>query len=279
MTLKWRIMIAAFLCIAGVKAEATGLEFDGQFTQGGLVIGRTTPGSQVFVDGTPVRVSPAGDFVMGFGRDAAPEVEIRVVSPSGGSETERIGVKDREFKIQRIDGLPPKQVTPDPEVVKRIRAESALIKDARKIDTPTPHFKSGFAWPIHGVVSGVFGSQRVLNGKPRSPHSGVDIAAPRGAIVGASADGVISLVHQDMYFTGKTVMIDHGFGLASVFIHMDEILVRDGQRVEQGTPIGKVGSTGRATGPHLHWGISLFQTRLDPSLSVPPMPEQNNNTK
>ena len=272
MTLKWTTMLVAFLCVAGVRAEAIELGFDGQFTQGGLVIGRTVPGAKVYVDGTPVRVSAAGDFVLGFGRDAAAEVKVRVTAPTGGSEVRKMAVQSREFKVQRIDGLPPKQVTPDPEVVKRITAESALIKATRKIDTPTPHFKSGFVWPIQGVVSGVFGSQRILNGKPRSPHSGVDIAAPRGAVVRASADGVISLVHQDMYFTGKTVLIDHGFGLASVFIHMDEILVREGQKVAQGTPIGKVGATGRATGPHLHWGISLFQIRLDPSLAVPPMP-------
>ncbi|MBT3359595.1 MAG: M23 family metallopeptidase [Rhodospirillales bacterium] len=274
MSVKRTAFFALVLCVAGARADAIELDFEGQFTQGGLVIARAAPGVKAYIDGTPVRVSPAGDFIMGFGRNAKPNVEVRIVMPSGASEVRQIAVKPREFKVQRIDGLPPKQVTPDPEVVKRIQAESALIKDARKIDTPTPHFKSGFAWPIHGVVSGVFGSQRILNGKPRAPHSGVDIAAPRGAIVRASADGVISLVHQDMYFTGKTVMIDHGFGLASVFIHMDEILVRDGQRVDQGTPIGKVGATGRATGPHLHWGISLFQTRLDPSLTAPPMPRE-----
>ncbi|MBL6928419.1 MAG: M23 family metallopeptidase [Rhodospirillales bacterium] len=272
MTLKRTILLAAFLCVTGAQAEAVDINFDGQFTQGGLVIGQTAPGSKVFVDGSLVRVSPAGEFILGFGRNAASEVELRVVLPSGSSDTRKIGVESRQFKVQRIDGLPPKQVTPDPEVVKRIRAESALIKDARKIDTATPYFLSGLAWPIHGVVSGVFGSQRVLNGKPRAPHSGVDIAAPRGAIVKASGDGVISLVHQDMYFTGKTVMIDHGFGLSSVFIHMDEILVHEGQSVKRGASIGKVGATGRATGPHLHWGISLFQTRLDPSLTVPPMP-------
>ncbi|MBL6946112.1 MAG: M23 family metallopeptidase [Rhodospirillales bacterium] len=272
MTGKLAAICAVFLCLSAVPVDAAELHFEGNFTQGGLVMGQTLPGSSVFVDGVPVRVSPTGDFLLGFGRNAATDVEIRVVAPSGQSEVRQLAVKARAYKIQRIDGLPPKQVTPDPEVLKRIKAESALIKGARKIDTPSLHFRSGFAWPVHGVVSGVFGSQRILNGKPRSPHSGVDIAAPRGTPVKAAADGMVSLVHEDMYYTGKTVLIDHGLGLASVFIHMDEILVREGQRVNKGMPIGKVGATGRATGPHLHWGISLFQTRLDPALLVSPIP-------
>ena len=272
MTGKLAAICAVFLCLLEVPVVATELHFEGNFTQGGLVMGQSLPGSKVLVDSAPVRISPAGDFLLGFGRDAPSKVEVRVVAPSGQSEVRQLTVKARDYEIQRIDGLPPKQVTPDPEVLRRITAESNLIKNARKIDTPTPHFRSGFAWPVHGVVSGVYGSQRILNGKPRSPHSGVDIAAPRGTAVRAAADGVVSLVHQGMYFTGKTVLIDHGLGLASVFIHMDEILVREGQRLSKGTPIGKVGATGRATGPHLHWGISLFETRLDPALLVPPMP-------
>ncbi len=265
-----RILLAAlFLVAASFPARALDLSFSGHFAQGGLVVGKTAPGSTVAVDGSPVRVSPAGEFLMGFDRDAGGTVEIRITDSSGKSEVRRMAVADRDFPVQRIDGLPPKQVTPDPETLKRIRADGALIAAAREHDTATPFFRSGFVWPVQGRISGVFGSQRILNGEPRSPHSGTDIAAPDGTPVLATADGVVVLVHGDMFYTGKTVMIDHGHGLMSVYAHMSAIAVKEGDPVKRGQPIGKVGASGRATGPHLHWGMSLFTTRLDPVLLVP----------
>lgn len=264
------LVIAVFLFAFGIPAGAADLRFDGPFTQGGLVIGHAPPGSTVTVDGRTVRVSAKGEFLLGFGRDAAPNVTVRVDEPSGAAETRTFTVARRDFPTQRINGLPPKEVTPDPAVLKRIRAEAELIVKAREKDSATPFFDSGFIWPVHGPLSGVFGSQRILNGKPRAPHSGVDIAAPRGTPVLAAADGIVTLANQGMFFTGKTLMIDHGFGLSSVYAHMETLLVHVGQRVRKGTPIGKVGATGRATGPHLHWGVSLFGTRLDPALLVPP---------
>lgn len=269
------IVIALFSILFPVLSlfpvQASDLAFEGDFVQGGLVIGRTTPGSAVQVDGRTVRVSPEGLFLMGFDRDAGNNVELHVTDPDGGNLVRRLSVAPRKFQIQRIDGLPPKKVTPDPAVLERIRAENALIQAARRKDTAETFFQTPFIWPVHGRISGVFGSQRILNGKPRSPHSGVDIAAPTGTPVVACADGVVSLIHPDMFFTGKTVVIDHGHGLSSVYIHMSEIQVREGQRIGQGIQIGKVGASGRATGPHLHWGVSLFQTRLDPALMVPAM--------
>ena len=263
------LLLACVLALSAFPARAVEIAFTGDFVQGGLVIGSTVPNAKVVVDGKPVRVSPKGDFLIGFGRDAKGSAEIRVTTPDGISEVRRIAIADRDFPVQRIDGLPPKQVTPDPETLKRIRAEGALIAAARKLDTAAPYFRSGFVWPAKGRVSGVFGSQRILNGEPRAPHSGTDIAAPAGTPVLATADGVVALVHPNMFFTGKTVMIDHGHGLMSVYGHMREILVKKGDVVRRGQPIGKVGSSGRATGAHLHWGISLFATRLDPALLVP----------
>ncbi len=264
------VFLVAVLCAA--QAAAADLRFDGRMAQGGLVVGTAAAGAAVRFDGRRVRVSDDGRFLLGFGRDAASTARLQVTWPDGTGETRTLDVEDREFPVQRIDGLPSRQVTPKPEDLRRIRADGAAIVAVRKKDTAKPWFLSGFVWPVRGRISGVFGSQRILNGKPRSPHSGTDIAAPRGTPVAAMADGMVALVHPDMFYTGKTVMVDHGHGLSSVYAHMDAILVEDGQWVAAGQSIGRIGSSGRATGPHLHWGVSLFSVKLDPELLVPPMP-------
>ena len=271
MTRRLFLVLACLLLLSlgGRASAADDLRFDGTFAQGGLVIGHTEPGSRVAVDGRPVRVSPEGEFLVGFGRDAAPSVTLTVTPPSGAARTRTLAVARRNFPVQRIDGLPPKQVTPDPATLKRIQAEARLLDAAREADTALPLFRSGFVWPVKGRLSGVFGSQRILNGEPRAPHGGVDIAAPAGTPVAAAADGTVALVHEDMFYTGRTVVLDHGFGLSSVYAHMETILVRPGQRVAKGNPVGRVGASGRATGAHLHWGVSLFDIRLDPALLVP----------
>ncbi len=262
--------LLAFLMTTGIGAADT-LYLEGPMTQGGLVIGRTDPGARVTIDGRAVHVSAAGVFLIGFGRDAKETASLRIVHPTGGVTERALKVRPRDYPVQRIDGLPERQVTPKPEDLARIKEDYAKIARVRARDSDRPDFASGFTWPARGPVSGVFGSQRILNGKPRRPHNGVDVAAPRGSTVVASADGVVALTHPDMFFTGKTVMVDHGHGLSSVYVHMDDILVRQGQPVKKGTPIGTVGKTGRVTGPHLHWGVSLFGTHLDPALLVGPM--------
>jgi murein DD-endopeptidase MepM/ murein hydrolase activator NlpD len=258
--------------LAAAPAGAVDLAFEGRATQGGLLVGRTEPAARVWVDGAAVRVSPEGLFLIGLGRDATGLVEVRAAGVGGTTAARTLAIAPRVFPVQRIDGLPPRQVTPDAETLKRIRAEGALIDRARARDTTTPFFVGGFDWPVVGRISGVFGSQRILNGEPRSPHGGIDVAAPAGTPVRAAGDGVVSLVHADMFYTGRTVMIDHGHGLASVYAHMSAILVGEGTVVRRGDPIGRVGASGRATGAHLHWGISLFGTRLDPELIAGPMP-------
>lgn len=258
-------LLVAWLSAPG--AIAGTITLDGNMTQGGLVIGKAEAGARVTIDGTAIRVSEAGAFLIGFGRDAKPVVRLRVDHPDGTRTVKALNVAPRTYQVQRIDGLPSRQVTPTkPEDLKRIRQDNARIAAVRKLDSGRSDFASGFQWPATGPISGVFGSRRILNGKPRNPHNGIDIAAPRGSTVTAAADGTVALVHPDMFFTGKTVMIDHGHGLSSVYVHMDEILVSQGQRVTKGTPIGIVGKTGRTTGPHLHWGVSLFKTHLDPAL-------------
>ncbi|MBC8240699.1 MAG: M23 family metallopeptidase [Alphaproteobacteria bacterium] len=247
--------------------------FNGTVSPGGLIIGTTEPGNNVAVGGQPVRVSPTGMFLMGLGRDAAGDVRVDITAPDGGMAQQVVNIPTRNYDIQRIDGLPKKQVTPDPDTQARINRENSLIKAARRNDGATAYFATGFQWPVTGPVSGVFGSQRILNGEPRSPHNGVDIAAPEGTTIVAMADGVVTLVHDDMFYTGMTVMLDHGHGLTSVYVHMSDILVTNGAQVRKGTPIGKVGKTGRVTGPHLHWGVTLFATHLDPMLVAGPMPE------
>ena len=254
------------------RNEASPLiELDGNMVQGGMVMGRTAPGTKLTMGDTKIRVSSDGDFLIGFGRDAPKRVELRAVFPDGRTRRRALDVGQRKYKIQRIDGLPKRTVSPSKKDLKRISAEGVEINAARARDTDRAFFRGGFVWPVMGRISGVYGSRRILNGKPRRPHLGVDIAAPTGTPIVATADGIVRIAHSGMFYTGKTVAIDHGHGLVSIYAHMSEVAVRNGQTVAKGAPIGKVGATGRVTWPHLHWGVCRFRTRLDPALLVGPM--------
>jgi biotin carboxyl carrier protein len=261
------------LLLFPLLGSANGLlEMKGAWTQGGVVIGRTVPGTQLRLNGQPVQVSPEdGRFVFGFGRDAEPENQLEIRWPDGIKELRRLMVKQRLYRTQRIDGLPPEKVSPPAQLIERIQQESAQVAQARSRNIDTPYFSSGFRWPLEGRISGVYGSQRVLNGKPRQPHYGVDIAAPTGTPVQAPADGIVTLAHPGMYFSGKTLILDHGYGLSSSFLHLNEIYVKEGQKVSQGDIIATVGATGRVTGPHLDWRMNWFSQRVDPSTLVAPM--------
>ena len=266
-----RVLAGVAGILIAIVAEAGTLELEGTVTQGALIIGRTDPGTRVALDGEPVGVSGDGVFLLGFGRDAPAKARLDLVFPDGSRSHRDLAVAQRQYRVQRVDGLPPKTVTPSEKDMVRIRKEIAEVKLARKRNDAREDFLAGFAWPLKGRISGVYGSQRILNGKPRRPHFGVDIAAPTGTIVRAPADGVVTLANSDMFFSGGTLIVDHGHGLSSTFMHLSAILVEDGQRVRQGDTIAKVGATGRASGPHLHWGMNLFETRLDPQLVVAPM--------
>ena len=268
-------LLAIFVCLQAVPAAAAAEQPDltGNFIQGGLVMGQTEPGNRVELDGAAVNVSPDGQFLLGFGRNAKLAHELAIVGRDGTRQTRTLDITPRTYKEQRINGLPKRKVTPNPADVARIVADNKAIGVTRATITPRTYFATGFKWPVTGPVSGVFGSLRILNGKPKNPHNGVDVAAPQGTVIVAPADGVVTLSHPDMFYTGQTLMLDHGLGLTSVYAHMSAILVKQGDVVTQGTPIGKIGKTGRVTGPHLHWGVTLKRTHLDPVLLTGPMPK------
>ncbi len=267
----WLIVLAALMPLA---SAADDLKLAGTFSQGGLVRGTVPPGTTVQFEGRSVRVSSKGRFLIGFSRDAGPTARLTIRYRDGHSIERSLEIAKRQYKIQRIDGLPRKMVTPPPSVLARIRAENATIAEVRALDTPQDFFESGWMWPAAGRISGVYGSQRILNGKPKQPHYGVDIAAPIGTPVVAPADGVVALAHPDLYYTGGTIILDHGHGLTSALLHLDSVEVAAGDRVRKGQRIATLGKSGRATGPHLDWRINLFNARLDPSFLVPPMPSR-----
>ncbi len=260
-----------FLCLlAGAAAAQTPLPVTGPFEQGGLLFGRAAPGSQVLLDGKPVPVSPEGHFLLAFDRDAEPAADIQIIGPDGSRLHHVAAVQPRRFKTQRIDGLPQSKVVPPEEVWERITAERDLLVALRARSRPETDYLSGFAWPAKGRISGVYGSQRILNGEPRQPHYGIDVAVPTGTPVLAPADGVVVLAHPELYFAGKTLVIDHGQGLKSSLLHLSEILVPEGAVVRKGEPVAKVGATGRVTGAHLDWRVSWFDRWIDPAQLVPP---------
>jgi murein DD-endopeptidase MepM/ murein hydrolase activator NlpD len=274
---KWGRAVCLLLLVAAWPALAD-VRFDGQFVQGGFVRAQTTPGAAVLFESRKLRLTPDGEFLIGFGRDAGPTAMLDITYPDGTKETKTLNVATRQWDIQRIEGLPERQVTPSPEDLARIRDDQAKVTAARARNTAETLFRTGFVWPAIGPISGVYGSQRILNGQPRQPHYGVDVAAPVGAPVVAPADAIVSMVHEDMFFTGKTLALDHGYGLNSVYSHMSAITVELGERVKQGQVIGRVGATGRVTGAHLDWRVNLFDIRLDPALLVPPMPTNQINS-
>ncbi|MHA7871462.1 MAG: M23 family metallopeptidase [Hyphococcus sp.] len=254
--------------------EPARYSLEGTFSQGGLVFGQTEPGAKVRLDGDDVMVGSDGRFVMGFGRDSAASALLVVELPDGAVERRALEIADREFPVQRIDGLDQSKVSGfTEEQLAKIAIDREKKKAARQKTQGVADWAAGFDWPVTGPISGVFGSQRILNGEPKRPHSGVDVAAPTGAPIRAPAPGIVTLAETGMYFEGGLVLIDHGHWLESAFLHMSRIDVEPGQRVEKGDVIGAVGATGRVTGPHLHWSIKWAGRLVDPQLTAGPMPE------
>ena len=247
-----------------IPARATRLPASA--SQGAMVIGNTHPAAVVEYAGRTLRVTPYGSFVFGIGRDASGEAVLRIKQPATGWIEHRIAITPRDWPVERIDGVPPATVDPPKAIAQRIQREQARVAAARERDDARTGFAQVFAWPLQGRISGRFGNQRVYNGTPKSPHSGMDIAAPAGTPVKAPADGVISFADAGLYLTGGTLVLDHGHGISSNFLHLSRIDVRPGDVVRQGDVIGAVGATGRATGPHLHWGMNWFDVRIDPLL-------------
>ncbi len=240
--------------------------FPSSVQQGSLVIGKVPLGSQVSYGGRTLRQTSYGSVVFGVGRDEKGPLSVAVMRADGNREQATIAITARDWPIERIDGVPPKTVNPPPAIAARIQREQALVAAARARDDARADFAQGFLWPVRGRISGRFGNQRIYNGTPKSAHSGMDIAAVSGTQVLAPAAGVVSFAATDLYLTGGTVLLDHGHGVSSNFLHLSRIDVQPGDQVEQGQVIGAVGATGRATGPHLHWGMNWFDVRVDPLL-------------
>lgn len=260
------LLASALIFIYGV---ACAVDLTGNTAQGGLLFGQAEPGSSVLLDNKGVTVSADGHFVIGFGRDETGTRELRVVSPGGEVFQKSIRVEKSPYAIEHVDGLPPKTVSPDPQAAARIREEALMVATARQHRDKHAYYSSGFSWPAKGRISGVYGSQRVLNGQPRNPHFGLDIAAPEGTDVFAPADGLITLTHPDMLLSGGTIILDHGQGLSSTFLHLSKILVEAGTFVEQGHLIARIGATGRASGPHLDWRMNWLDRRVNPQPLLP----------
>ena len=250
-------------------------QFEGSLQQGGFIWGRVAPGSVVTLDGEQLDVLADGTTFAGFGRDAAASADLVVSGAQPCRET--LQVARREYQIQKVEGVPQKTVTPPPEELERIRREATLVANARTPKLARPDLLNsvlaGFVWPVEGPISGVYGSQRFYNGEPRRPHFGVDVAVPTGTIVRAPAAGRVTLAEPDLYFSGGTVILDHGYRLSSSFLHMSEVSVQVGDELQAGDIIGAVGATGRATGPHLDWRMNWREERIDPQLLAPPMPK------
>jgi len=257
------IKFSILLFFLTVKAYA--IEFNGKFIQGHFIIGNTIPGSKIIIDKKEIKVSKDGYFAFGIDRDRKYDVVIKVINED---KIEKIvkKIQKRKYNIQRIDGLEEKKVTPPEEVYERIKKENRLISNAREINSDLDYFKDNFIIPVDdAIITGVYGSQRILNGKPRWPHYGLDFAQKTGTPIKAMVDGIVTLAEPDLYYTGATLIFDHGHGISTLYMHMDKIFVQKGDIVKQGEVIGTVGSSGRATGPHLDVRLNWFGTRLDPA--------------
>ncbi len=258
------LSLSAQAPVADKPELATLLSLKGERTQGSALIGKLPLNSQLWLNDSPVKSTPSGEFLIGFGRDA--ELQQTLLLKRKGQEDIKqvLELTKREYRLQHVKGVPQKTVDPDPENLARIREENALIDRARSVDSDLTYFLQTFKAPMDASITGVYGSQRIYNGTPKRPHYGVDYAGPVGAPVYAPASGKVTLTHADMFYSGGTLMIDHGYGVSSSFLHLSEILVEEGQMIQQGQLIAKVGKGGRATGPHLDWRMNWFDVRIDP---------------
>ncbi|WP_218044795.1 M23 family metallopeptidase [Kiloniella majae] len=269
-----RLFAFLFIILAMVSTAFADGSYSlwGEFIQGGIIIGKAPSGTKVFLNKEAIKVSEQGDFVFGFGRDVEGQVEVSIHKPDGDILTENYEIKKRDYAIQRIEGVAQKYVSPPKEVADRISRDATIVAKARTSNFDEPMYASGFIWPAQGRISGVYGSQRVFNGVPKRPHFGVDVAAPVGTPIAAPAPGIVTLAEPDLYYSGGTVILDHGHGLSSTFLHMDSVTVDVGDFLNQGEKLGTLGATGRVTGPHLDWRMNWFKERVDPETLVGPMP-------
>jgi murein DD-endopeptidase MepM/ murein hydrolase activator NlpD len=269
--MKTSLAVLAGVFIAAASFAAEPVKFPDHLQQGQLVIAHAAPGTQIEFDGRELRIGADGTFVFGLARDAASQAELTIRGADGHAQTLKFDVEQRSYPTERVNGLPQQTVTPSPEILARIEREQAAVKAARTRDDAREDFTQGFSLPVEGArISGVYGSQRIDNGVPKAPHMGLDMAVPAGTPIHAPADGVVTFAAPDLFLTGGTVLIDHGYGLDSSFLHMSQVKVKVGEHIKRGQVIGLAGMTGRATGPHVHWGFNWFDVRLDPALLPKP---------
>ncbi len=252
-----------FFIIFLIPTYSYAIEFKGKFLQGHFIVGITNPSAKIIIDKKEVKVSKDGFFAFGIDRDRKFDLTITKIQ-DGKKEKIVKKVLKRKYNIQRIDGLEESKVTPPESVYKRIKEENNKIGKARAINSDLPFFKNQFIMPVKGIISGVYGSQRILNGKPKWPHYGIDIAAKKGTMIKSSGSGTVTMAEDDLYYTGGTIIMDHGHGISTIYSHLESVMVSVGDKINQGDIIGTVGSTGRSTGPHLDFRVNWFQTRLDP---------------
>lgn len=251
---------------AAADRDPNRIVFPAEVEQGAMVLGKVPAGSRVRYGERVLRVTAYGTVGFGVGREENGPLSIDVTRPDGSNQHVSIPVRQRDWPVERVDGVPPATVDPPPDIAERIRREQAAVAAVRDTDSELTGFTQAFLRPIEGRISGRFGRQRIYNGKPGSAHSGMDIAAATGTPVKAPAAGTILFADPDLYLTGGTVLIDHGHGFGSNFLHLSRIDVHVGEKVKQGQVVGAVGATGRASGPHLHWGMTWFSVRIDPQL-------------
>ncbi|MDA9091672.1 M23 family metallopeptidase [Pelagibacteraceae bacterium] len=248
-----------------ISTSLNALELKGSFYQGNFIIGKTEPKSKIFIDKKEIKVSEKGFFAFGLSKNRKNDVLIEILK-NGIKKQQIKKVYRKKYKIQKINGLPKKQVTPPKEFYERIKNDNKLIGKARAIDSNLTYFSDEFMIPIENtIITGVYGSQRILNGIPKSPHYGLDFAAKEGTEIKAMLDGIVTLAENDLYYTGGTIIFDHGHGVSTLYMHMKDLYVKKEQKVKQGDVIGTVGKTGRSTGAHLDIRLNLFDLKLDPA--------------
>ena len=255
--------------------DAYAVTFEGEFKQGGLLIGQVQEGQTVIYQGKTLNLTINNQFLLGLGRNAPTTTSITINSQDKEPETITLKIAARQYNIQKIEGVPAKTVSPLASDLQRIKQDAYMVRESRKLVSNKQDFLKGFIKPANGPVTGVYGSQRFYNGVPKSPHYGIDYAAPIGTAVIAPADGLVTFAHNDLFYSGGTLIIDHGHGLSSTFLHLSEILVKPDQQVTLGMEIAKIGATGRATGPHLDWRMNWLDQRIDPDLVLKVLPFQS----
>jgi murein DD-endopeptidase MepM/ murein hydrolase activator NlpD len=258
-----KLLYIVVLCF--ISNSLYAFELKGTFFQGNLIVGKADSKSIVFIDEKKIKVSEKGFFVFGLAKDRKNDISIKIIE-NGFTKNLTKKVYKKKYKIQKINGLPSRQVTPPKEVYERIKNDNRLIGKARALDTDLIFFSNKFELPLkNAIITGVYGSQRVLNGIPKSPHYGLDFAAKEGTEIKAMLDGTVTLAEKNLYYTGGTLIFDHGHGISTLYMHMKDIFVKKNQKIKQGDVIGTVGKTGRSTGAHLDIRLNWFDVKLDPA--------------